>query len=50
MLAKKQKTNSIAPIEVKIPRFWAWIVTESGTIIPKNAKSFCSKLIMEFGI
>jgi hypothetical protein len=32
---KKAKSFSLAPIAVEIPRFWAWIVTESGTIFPK---------------
>jgi hypothetical protein len=44
---KKAKSFSLAPIEVEIliSRGSAYkIVAESGTIIPKNAKSFCSKI------
>jgi hypothetical protein len=44
MCVKKQNASYLAPIEVEIPRFWAGIVTESGTITPNNAKSYCSKI------
>jgi hypothetical protein len=47
---KKAKYSLLAPIEVKIlmSRGSAYkIVTESGTVLAKKAKYFCSKLIGE---
>jgi hypothetical protein len=47
MMEKKQNANSLAPIEVEILlcRGSAQkIETESGTMLPKNAPSFCSKI------
>ena len=32
---KKAISFSLAPIEVEIPRFWAWIEAKSGTKFPK---------------
>jgi hypothetical protein len=32
---KKAKYNLLAPIEAEIPRFWAGIEADSGTIFPK---------------
>jgi hypothetical protein len=46
MMAKKQKSLSLAPIEVEILMCRGSahkIVTNSGTMFPENAKSFCSK-------
>jgi hypothetical protein len=44
---KKAKYSNLAPMEGKIPRFWAGIGMTAGTVPPKKAISFCSLLIIE---